>query len=81
MGLMKNCKETSLLVTQSMDRKLTWTERTGMRIHLAVCHNCARFMKQMQLLQGWLKSEDESTQPGLSDERRKRIAHRLQDEE
>ena len=81
MGLMKNCKETSLLVTQSMDRKLTWTERTGMRIHLAVCDNCARFMKQMQMLRNWLSSDEDSSQPGLTDEGRKRIAKRLQEEE
>lgn len=82
MGMLnKTCKETSLLVTQSLDRKLTWTERFGMRIHLAVCDNCARFVKQMQLLRTWLSSEDESAQPGLTDEGRERIAQKLQEEE
>jgi hypothetical protein len=62
----KTCKETSVLVTQSMDRRLSWGERLGMRIHLSVCDNCARFMKQMRLIQEW-----------LSDEGRERIARKL----
>jgi hypothetical protein len=81
MGLMKTCKETSLLVTQSLDRKLTWTERLGMRIHLAVCNNCARFTKQMRLIREWLGTEDEAVQPGLTDEGRERIARKLQEGE
>lgn len=81
MGLMKNCKETSQLVTQSLDRRLTWNERIGMRIHLAFCDNCARFMKQMQLLRKWLSDEDEASQSGLTDESRERIARKLQEGE
>ena len=81
MGLMKNCKETSLLVTQSMDRRLTWTERLGMRIHLAVCENCTRFVKQMHLIREWLSKEDEAVQPGLTEEGRERIARKLQEGE
>lgn len=79
MGLIRNCKETSTLVTQSMDRRLTWTERLGMRIHLAVCDNCTRFAKQMRLIREWLSKEDETLQPGLSDESRERIARKLQE--
>ena len=81
MGLMKNCKETSLLVTQSMDRRLTWTERLSMRIHLAVCENCTRFTKQIRLIREWLSKEDEALQPGLSDEGRERIARKLREGE
>ena len=81
MGLMKNCKQTSLLVTQSMDRRLTWSERLGMRIHLAMCDNCARFVKQMRLIREMLDSEDDAVQPGLPEERRERIARKLKEEE
>lgn len=81
MGLMKNCKETSMLVTQSLDRRLTWSERAGMRIHLAFCDNCARFMKQMCLIRTWLSDEGESAQPGLTDEGRERIAGKLHESE
>lgn len=81
MGLMKNCKETSLLVTQSFDRRLKLSERIGMRIHLAVCENCSRFMRQMQLMREWMGSADETSQPGLKDESRERIARNLREGE
>lgn len=79
MGLIKNCKETSVLVTQSLDRRLTWHERLGMRIHLAICDNCARFSGQMRLIREWLGREDEAEQPGLTEEGRARIARKLRD--
>lgn len=79
MGLIKNCKETSLLVTQSLDRRLTWTEHLSMRIHLAICDNCARFVRQMGLMREWLGMEDEAVQPGLTEEGRERIARKLQE--
>lgn len=81
MGLMKNCKETSTLVTQSLDRGLSWTERLGMRVHLAVCDNCTRFAKQMRLIREWLSEENEAAQPGLTEEGRERITRKLQERE
>lgn len=81
MGLIKNCKETSTLVTQSLDRRLNWKERFGMRVHLAVCENCTRFAKQMSLIREWLSKEDEAMQPGLTNEGRERIARKLQERE
>lgn len=66
-----------MLVTQSLDRRLTWSENAGVRIHLAFCDNCARFMKQMRLIRTWLNDEDAGAQPGLTDEGRKRIAEKL----
>lgn len=70
-----------MLVTQSMDRRLSWGERLGMRIHLTVCENCSRFVKQMRLIRELLGKEDQEMQPGLSDESRERIARKLQDGE
>lgn len=81
MGLIKNCKEASLLVTRSMDRKLNWRERLSMRIHLAVCENCTRFAKQMHFIREWLAKEDVMAQPGLTEEGRERIARKLREGE
>jgi hypothetical protein len=52
-----------------------------MRVHLAICDNCARFAKQMRLIREWLGKEDEAGQPGLPDEGRERIARKLREEE
>lgn len=81
MGLLKNCKETSVLVTRSLDRSLTFQERFAMRVHLMICQNCARFMRQMQQIRAWLRMECEANQPGLNEEARERIASRLREEE
>ncbi|NOT83978.1 MAG: zf-HC2 domain-containing protein [Methylococcaceae bacterium] len=47
---MKSCKEISALLSESMDRQLTWQERGGMRMHLFMCSKCQRFEQQMQFL-------------------------------
>ncbi len=44
------CKEVSHLVSQGLDRELGWGERMRVRIHLAICHGCTNFKKQMDFL-------------------------------
>lgn len=70
-----------MLVTQSLDRRLSWRELIGVRLHLMVCRNCARFNQQMHLIRTWLRSEEVESQGGLTEESRQRIAHKLQKEE
>jgi hypothetical protein len=78
MGLIINCKENSLLVTKSWDRPLSLKDRLALRIHLFVCDNCRRFVRQMQLIREWLGKDEGSG--GLSEHARTRIASQLQDE-
>ena len=49
---MLSCKETSLLVSQALDRKLTWSERVGVRLHLWICAQCRRYERQLRWLNG-----------------------------
>lgn len=49
-GLMPTCREVHRLVSEGMDRDLTWLERTRMRLHLLVCEACTRFNGQMALM-------------------------------
>jgi hypothetical protein len=78
MGLIINCKENSRLVTQSWDRPLAFKDHVAMRIHLFVCVNCARFVRQMKLIREWLRSE--KAEGVLSEQARARIATKLQEE-
>ncbi len=48
--MMLTCKEVSRLVSQGLDRRLSLRERIGLRIHLAMCHGCESFARQMQFL-------------------------------
>ena len=47
---MKNCKEISGLLSDEMDRTLTWRERLAVRFHLLLCIRCSRFEKHIHFL-------------------------------
>lgn len=44
------CKETTQLVSQGLDRKLSWGERVSVRLHFLVCEACRRFERQIEFL-------------------------------
>ncbi len=43
---MRSCREISALVSQSLDKKLSFTERFEMSLHLMICSQCRNFRKQ-----------------------------------
>lgn len=47
---MLSCKQASQLLSQSLDRRLSWCERISLRLHLAMCDFCRRFSQQLQQL-------------------------------
>lgn len=81
---MLNCKQTSQLVSQSLDRRLTLKERFAVRIHLWICKYCKRFSQQLLAmrsgLQGMTKSMEEDTQLHMPSESKARIAKALESE-
>lgn len=50
MSLKPTCREVHELVSQSLDRPLSISERLRMRVHLMICEACSRFDGQMLLL-------------------------------
>ena len=78
---MLNCKQTSLLVSQSLDRPLTWRERWAVRLHLWICVYCRRFRQQLMLIrkqmQRWQQQQSEDSDIQLSPTARQRITQRL----
>jgi len=48
--IMKTCKDISCLLSDSMDRPLTWRERWAVRVHLLMCSHCSRFEQQVRFL-------------------------------
>jgi hypothetical protein len=52
---MLNCKQTSQLISQSLDRDLSWKERFLLKLHLLICKNCTRFGQQLKALYVGLK--------------------------
>jgi hypothetical protein len=47
---MLNCRETTHLISQSMDAKLPWHRRLAVRVHLLYCVWCRRYAAQLQFL-------------------------------
>lgn len=74
---MLSCKEVSLLVSQSRDRRLSWTERWAVRLHLWICEQCRKYQRQMAFF-GWLAQKLEAdpgpmTEAELPEAARERI--------
>lgn len=47
---MLNCRQTSQLLSGSLDRSLSLREKLALRIHLLLCDACARFARQLRFL-------------------------------
>ena len=47
---MLSCKQSTELMSQEQDRPLDFSERLGLRFHVAMCIGCLNFRKQMAFL-------------------------------
>lgn len=47
---MLTCKQASELVSQSLDRPLSWYEQMQLRLHLFICNACNGFKQQLNQL-------------------------------
>jgi len=61
---MMNCKRATQLMSQKMDRPLTFKERLSLRFHLMICSGCRNFNDQMldlrQIMKGYAKGKDKT---------------------
>ena len=80
---MLSCKEVSKLISDSLDRKLSWWQRINLWMHIGMCGLCWRFRKDLRHLhEETLQHADELEQgtadwdvklPSDSRERMKRV--------
>ena len=56
---LKPCREIVLLLSESMDRRLTPGERLELRLHLFVCAWCSRYLKQIKFLRWALRARSD----------------------
>ncbi len=47
---MLKCKQASQLISQSLDRPLSWFDRVQLRFHLFICDACNSFNRQLNQL-------------------------------
>ena len=83
---MRTCRDTTRLLSESMDRELPLRTRIGLRLHLMMCTYCNRYAQQLQFIHRAFGEHAEriaeslSRQaPPLPEDRRKRIAAALND--
>lgn len=80
---MLNCRQVTRLVSQSMDTRLRWYQRLGMRVHLLYCVWCRRYASQIRFLHqacNQLGTEPEATPPHtLPAEAKQKMRARLQE--
>ena len=62
----RSCKEVTALVIAREDRALSWRDRMGLRLHMALCSPCPPFERQVLTLrnamrQGRAHSENDET--------------------
>ncbi len=79
---MLSCKEIGELLSQAMDRKLSFKEQLGLKFHLFICKTCSCYDKQLQFV---ARSARRLMQPGkenqgiptLSDDASKRLSNTI----
>jgi len=54
------CRNMVPLMSESMDRRLSPGEWLQLRLHLAVCALCARYLKQIKFLRQLLRDSETS---------------------
>lgn len=50
MKLMLSCKQASQIISQSLDKPLSWSDRMKLKFHLSICDACTNFYRQLGLL-------------------------------
>ncbi len=80
MKWMPTCRETTQLASRAMDERLPLSSRMALRLHLAICENCARFNRQLQDMRRLFREETAARDDaaGLAPEARQRIETELQ---
>lgn len=63
-----DCREATHLVLQGEDQPLGWADRLRLRMHLAICAACPRFVRQVSLMRhaigSWRAYRNEGDGPG-----------------
>jgi hypothetical protein len=59
---MLTCKQASRLVSQSLDRPLSWSELAQLKFHLFICKACQQFSQQLRLLRLAIKNMMQNTE-------------------
>lgn len=60
-----------------VDGQLGWRERVGVRLHLALCDNCRRFIKQLKLVRAVIRQHQPISSDTNADAKLQQLAAQL----
>ena len=80
------CQQTVEMISQSMERPLTPSERVKTRLHVWICVWCQWYLEQLQLIRNASRAQAEKAPEVMSDatlsnDARERIRRRLTNQE
>jgi hypothetical protein len=55
-----DCEQSSRIISESLDRHLTFSERWAVRLHYLGCWSCRRFKRQIEFLREAVRRKDEA---------------------
>lgn len=75
---MLNCKQATELASKSLDIKLSFRQKIGLKMHLMMCGLCRAYEKQLRMikkispkLDAYIEGQEQHTLPDASKERMK----------
>jgi hypothetical protein len=78
------CQHTVEVISQSLERSLTWRERLALKLHLWICVWCLWYLEHLQIMRKTMLTRgaetpemDYPSAPALSSEARERIKRQL----
>ncbi len=75
-----SCDEVSCLSSLSLDEKLPFTKRIGMKVHISFCNWCRNFRKQIETISRISKEDhSENIDTKLSDQTRSRLQKTIEE--
>jgi hypothetical protein len=63
-----SCDGASRIISDQLDRELTFTERTALRLHTLGCRSCPRFMRQLWQLRTLVRQREISLAESIRNE-------------
>jgi anti-sigma factor ChrR (cupin superfamily) len=60
-----------------VDSQLRWHERAKVRLHLAICDNCRRFIKQLKLVRTVIRQREPAPADTTADAQLQQLAAQL----
>ena len=76
-----HCEESTRLMSDALDRRLSFAERWALRLHFISCWSCRRFKKHLQAIRTAAARLAERTEAApLSSEARRRIEETLRNQ-